>query len=477
MYYIYTVFLTIPYMKLKLFTVAAIASVLLVSCSSAKKIEALKPEPGNDKPVAVETTTSFINLPVTIAIADVETQVNKLLNGLVYEDKKIEDDNIAMKVWKTAPIKFSEQNGKLQTIVPIKITANVRYGTSALGMSLYDTREVNMNGVITFNSKIGLSNWKINTTTTIESLEWKESPSVTIGSKQVSITYLINPAVKLFKKQIENELDKAISKSMDFKPQVLDALQQVSTPILANEQYETWFMVTPNELYVTDAVLSKKQITMDMGMKCSMQTWVGEKPANNFKKENVVLKAVSKMPDKITATVAAVSTYESAGKLITKNFQGQEFGSGKRKVTVQNVNLWSKDSKMIIALDLTGSINGTIYLSGYPSYNAATKEIYFDQLDYVLDTKSVLLKTANWLAEGIILRKIQESCRYSIKENLEEGKKNLAPYLNNYSPMPGVFINGTVNDFEFDKIELTDKAIIAFIKGSGKMNLKIDGMK
>ncbi|MBY8962803.1 DUF4403 family protein [Flavobacterium sp. D11R37] len=464
-------------MKLKLFAVAALASALLVSCSSAKKIEALKPEPGNDKPVAVETTTSFINLPVTIAIADVETQVNKLLNGLVYEDKKIEDDNIAMKVWKTAPIKFSEQNGKLQTVVPIKITANVRYGTSALGMNLYDTREVNMNGVITFNSKIGLSNWKITTATTIESLEWKESPSVTIGSKQVSITYLINPAVKLFKKQIEDELDKAMSKSMDFKPQVLDALQQVSTPILANEQYETWFMVTPNELYVTDAVLSKKQITMDMGMKCSMQTWVGEKPANNFKKENVVLKAVSKMPDKITATVAAVSTYESASKLITKNFQGQEFGSGKRKVTVQNVNLWSKDSKMIIALDLTGSINGTIYLSGYPSYNAATKEIYFDQLDYVLDTKSALLKTANWLAEGMILRKIQESCRYSIKENLEEGKKNLTPYLNNYSPMAGVYINGSVNDFEFDKIELTDKAIIAFIKGSGKMNLKIDGMK
>ncbi|MBF00080.1 DUF4403 family protein [Flavobacterium coralii] len=464
-------------MKLKLFAVAALASALLVSCSSAKKIEALKPEPGNDKPVAVETTTSFINLPVTIAIADVETQVNKLLNGLVYEDKKIEDDNIAMKVWKTAPIKFSEQNGKLQTVVPIKITANVRYGTSALGMNLYDTREVNMNGVITFNSKIGLSNWKITTATTIESLEWKESPSVTIGSKQVSITYLINPAVKLFKKQIEDELDKAMSKSMDFKPQVLDALQQVSTPILANEQYETWFMVTPNELYVTDAVLSKKQITMDMGMKCSMQTWVGEKPANNFKKENVVLKAVSKMPDKITATVAAVSTYESASKLITKNFQGQEFGSGKRKVTVQNVNLWSKDSKMIIALDLTGSINGTIYLSGYPSYNAVTKEIYFDQLDYVLDTKSVLLKTANWLAEGMILRKIQESCRYSIKENLEEGKKNLTPYLNNYSPMAGVYINGSVNDFEFDKIELTDKAIIAFIKGSGKMNLKIDGMK
>jgi len=208
-----------------------------------------------------------------------------------------------------------------------------------------------------------------------------------------------------------------------------------------------------------------------------MQTIVCQKPQNKFRKEDVVLKAVKKMPDQINATVAAVSTYESASKVITTNFRGQEFGSGSRKVTVQKVDLWNKDGKMIIALDMTGSINGTIYLTGFPNYNPVTKEIYFDQMDYVLNTKSVLMKTANWLAEGVILRKIQENCRYSIQANLEEGKKNLLPYLKNYSPVPGIFVNGTLNDFEFDKVQLTDKAIIAFIKTSGRMDVKIDGMK
>ena len=75
---------------------------------------------------------------------------------------------------------------------------------------------------------------------------------------------------------------------------------------------------------------------------------------------------------------------------------------------------------MVIALDMLGSITGTVYLTGVPQFNETTKEIYFDQLDYVLDTKSKLLKTANWLAQGMVLRKIQESCRYSIQANLEE---------------------------------------------------------
>ena len=98
-------------------------------------------------------------------------------------------------------------------------------------------------------------------------------------------------------------------------------------------------------------------------------------------------------------------------------------------------------------------------------------------MDYVLNNNGLLTKTANWLLQGVILRKIQESCRYSIKENLEEGKKNLLPYLNNYSPMKGVFINGLLNEFEFEKVEITNDALIAFITTSGKMNIKIDGME
>lgn len=295
---------------------------LLFSCSATKKIEALKPEPSDNSPVVYETTTSFINMPVSITVADIEAQVNKYFNGLIYEDNNISDDEIAMKVWKTGSIKLSEQKGKLVTVVPIKVQAKIKYGTSALGINMYDTRQFDLDAVVTFNSSVGLTNWKMATNTILENLKWKESPTVTIAGNKVAITYLINPAVKLFKSRLETELDKAIENVADFKPQVLDALETLSTPFLTNEQYETWFKVNPVELYVTDAVLAKGRITMDMGLKCTMETRVGQKPENNFKKDKVALKAVTKMPDKINAVVAAVSTYESASKVITKNFQG-----------------------------------------------------------------------------------------------------------------------------------------------------------
>ena len=448
---------------------------LVSSCATVNKVEALKPVASNDSPVVFKNKISYIAMPVEISLKEIESQLNKNLNGLIYNDSILNDDKTEMKIWKTAPIKLTEKDGNIISIIPMKIWAKFKYGTDFMGLN--DTREININGTITLNSKPHLTNWKLTTTSKLEDFEWSESPSILVAGRKVPITYIINPTLSIFKSKIAKKIDDAINETCDFKPQVLAVLDKLSTPFLTSEAYETWFKMVPLELYVTDATLSKSKLTMQMGLKCNMQTMVGQEPKNSFDASRIVLKPVSIIPENTTASVVAVSTYESASKIVTKNFQGQEFASGSRKIAVQKVDLWQKDSKMIIALSVAGSINGTIYLSGIPNYNPITKEIYFDQMDYVLNTKSVLMKSANWLMQGTILKKIQESCRYSIKGNLEEGKKNMEPYLTNYSPMKGVFINGVLNDFEFEKLELTDKAIIAFITTSGKMNIKIDGLE
>ena len=463
-------------MKIFIAIVLLIATLLLVSsCATTNKVEALKPAPSNDSPVVFKNKISYIAMPVEISLKEIESQLNRNLNGLIYNDSILDDDKTEMKIWKTAPVKLTEKDGNIISVIPMKIWAKFKYGTDFMGLN--DTREININGTITLNSKPHLTNWKLTTTSKLEDFEWSESPSILVAGRKVPITYIINPTLSIFKSKIAKKIDDAINETCDFKPQVLTVLDKLSTPFLTSEAYETWFKMVPVELYVTDAILSKSKLTMQMGLKCNMQTVVGREPKNSFDANKIVLKPVALIPENTTASVVAVSTYESASKIVTKNFQGQEFASGSRKIVVQKVDLWQKDSKMIIALSVAGSINGTIYLSGIPNYNPITKEIYFDQMDYVLNTKSVLMKSANWLMQGTILKKIQENCRYSIKGNLEEGKKNMEPYLTNYSPMKGVFVNGILNDFEFEKLELTDKAIIAFITTSGKMNIRIDGME
>ena len=454
---------------------------LLSSCSTSNKIAALKPEPDNASPLVYETSPSFINLPISVKLKDVESQTNALLNGLIYEDNNIEDDDIEMKIWKLAPITIEKDKesagGKIKTVLPLKALVKYRIGTKKLGVELYNTKEFNLNGVVTLVSDVSLTNWKLVTKTELKSLNWNESPTMVVFGKNVPVTYLITPAVKLFRAKIEKKIDAAIEKSMDFKPNVLAALEKICTPFQMSEAYESWLRIVPVEIYSTNAKLKNDTFLMEMGMKCTMETLIGGKPDSKFDASKIILKPVTKIPNQISANIAAVSTFAEASKIMTKNFAGEEFGSGSKKVKVQKVTIWHKNDKMVIALDVLGTVNGTIYLTGFPQYNEQTKEVYFDKLDYALDTKNKLMRTANWLAQGVVLRKIQESCRYSIVPNLEEGKQNMVAYLKNYSPMPGVFVNGKMEDIQFQKIQLTNKAIIAFIKVNGTVNVSVDGLK
>ncbi len=464
-------------MKIFIFLLFGI-NFIFSNCTSTQKIAALKPEPDDALPLVYENTPSFVSLPINIKLKDIENQLNKSLNGLIYEDNNIEDDNFTVKIWKLAPIVLENtQEGKIKTILPLKATINYRYGINKFGISMYDTREINLNGKVNLVSNVGLSNWQLNTNTKLKSLDWNDSPSITIAGKSIAITYLINPAIRIFKSDIEKSIDEAIKKSLDFKPNVLDALDKICTPTEMSFEYETWLRIVPIELYTTNALLKNNSINLEMGLKCYFETLIGQQPESKFDRTKMVLKPVSKMPDNINANIVAVSTYQDATKVMTKNFQGQEFGEGKKKVTIKNLEIWHKDGKLVIALDLSGSVNGTVYLSGFPQYNETTKEIYFDQLDYVLDTKNKLIRSANWLASGLVLKKIRETCRYSISSNLEEGKQTMLNYTKNYSPVPGVFINGEIGDLTFQKIQLTNKAIIAFLNINGKINVTIDGLK
>jgi hypothetical protein len=454
---------------------------LISSCSTSNKIAALKPEPDNASPLIYDNTPSFVNLPISVKLKDVENQTNALLNGLIYEDNNIEDDNIEMKIWKLAPITIENDkesvDGKIKTVLPLKALVKYRIGTKKLGVELYNTKEFNLNGVVTLMSDVNLTNWKLNTKTELKSLDWNESPTMVVFGKNVPVTYLMTPAIKIFKSKIEKSIDAAIEKSMDFKPNVLAALEKICTPFQMSEAYQSWFRIVPIEIYSTNAKLKNDTFLMEMGMKCTMETLIGNKPESKFDATKITLKPVAKIPNQITANIAAVSTYTEASKIMTKNFAGQEFGSGNKKVKVQKVDIWHQKGKMVIALEVLGTVNGTIYLTGFPQYNEQTKEVFFDKLDYALDTKNKLMRTANWLAQGLVLRKIQESCRYSIVSNLEEGKQNMMAYLKNYSPMPGVFVNGKMEDIQFQKIQLTNKAIIAFIKINGTVKVAVDGLK
>jgi hypothetical protein len=48
--------------------------------------------------------------------------------------------------------------------------------------------------------------------------------------------------------------------------------------------------------------------------------------------------------------------------------------SREKKSESKDVAIWHKNGKIVIALDLLGTVNGKIYLTGFPQYDDKTKK-------------------------------------------------------------------------------------------------------
>ena len=105
------------------FTLVFCLFLVLISCGTTNKIEALKPAPSNNAPVVYKNKTSFVAMPVEVTLKEIESQLNKNLTGLIYNDSILSDDKTEMKIWKTAPIKLTEKDGNIVSVIPMKIWA------------------------------------------------------------------------------------------------------------------------------------------------------------------------------------------------------------------------------------------------------------------------------------------------------------------------------------------------------------------
>jgi hypothetical protein len=226
-------------------------------------------------------------------------------------------------------------------------------------------------------------------------------------------------------------------------------------------------------LYSTNSKIKNGEVSFGVGTKCEIENRIGKKPSLNFNEKKLAFYSEQKLPKTISTTTVFTSSYEDVSNLLTKSVEGKLFKAGSKKINILNVQVWNKNNKLVVALLLSGDLNGMIYLTGVPKYDDISKEFYVDDLDYTLETQNKLAKAASWFMKSMIIRDIETKCRYSVEKDIANAKKEMAFYFNNYSPVENVFFNGKINNMKVDNFQLTNTGIVGFVKTDAYLAITI----
>lgn len=202
-----------------------------------------------------------------------------------------------------------------------------------------------------------------------------------------------------------------------------------------------------------------------------MRFFFGESPVLNIESNLPPLNLNPTIGNDFKFNCMTSIPFDEAEKLAKKYLVGQVFSESGKSVKIEDINLFGQGEKMVVDAKLSGSFTGQIYFIGVPFYNKETNSIEIKDLDFDLDTKSVLLKTAKWLFSKTLTKKIQSSMKFPLDENLSSIKNEIQKQLNGYQITNGVLLKGTVNNLNLNDIHLSPDKIKVYFNSTGLLNI------
>jgi hypothetical protein len=122
--------------------------------------------------------------------------------------------------------------------------------------------------------------------------------------------------------------------------------------------------------------------------------------------------------------------YGRINQRLEQDMIGQEFQTPVGDtLRVEGVQLYGSGDKLILALQVSGGVNGTVYATGTPVFDEGLGTLKFVDLDFTLDTRNALVKSANWMFHQNILSSLRSQASIDLSGQLQTLRSRLTSAL------------------------------------------------
>lgn len=420
---------------------------------------------------------SYMSMPINVSMQTLNTSMNKMLKGLIYEDATYENngnDNLKVRVWRNkADIKISGEKNKIKFYIPLQIWAD--YQVAPCDICPKTNQSTNFDMDIDLYTTLQITpNWEAVPTTIIKEFIFQTSPKLDFGFVQIPITPIVKKALQANATTITSAIDQEVTKSVGLKTTMSKIWKDLQEPLLMDSTYKTWLTLNPVEIYLTPIKVDDKNLHIEAGILSFIDTKIGDKPI--ILKKNEIAPPVSKdkLDSKFDLELPVEIDFKMATELANRQFKDSTFVvSKKKKIIVNDILIYGKGGDVFIKTDLSGSFKGVIYFRGKPTLDTLTNTIYFQDLDFDIDTKNALYKAAAWLLHGTVKNIMKKKCVYNITEDLVGAQKAIQNYLGGYTYKDLLKVNGNINQLKLKNIYTNEEGIKAIFMANGKIGFDI----
>ena len=458
-------------MKNKLFFSLIIFSFILIHSCKTVKID--KPTETYVPPV-YKPEVSTIALPINVNMTELEKSINKQFFGLIFED--LTDESLQLKVWKTKDFRVRVENNQIIYTIPVRVWSKFGWKVNKFGFTISDYYEVTGELSISLSTSLSISpTWDLRTTTRIEKHSWTKRPVLRAMGINIPIGLITDAAIAGTSKILSSVIVESITEIADVKGIMTETWESFQEPMLVSEEHSTWVAIKPVEASCSPLKTENNNMMFTVGVKAFIDCIIGDKPAKIDVPKLPNLKLVKSIDKDFLVNFNVDVSSSFIRKTLKEELVGEKFSQGRRYILINDIDFFGHDGKMIFKISVEGSLKGTLYFTGKPIYIPETETVEIVESNFELNTRNVLLKSADWLLHGTILRKLEPHLKFSVKEFVDPMLEDLNKELENYVIEEGIIIKGKIDNVEVENIFIMPLSVQLNGKVKGNAELHIEG--
>jgi len=448
-----------------------IAGMLLAGCKSLQP--PMPTESYYKNPVKPQP--SVVSLYADLDLDRLAEIVNHNTDSVLYEDSSFVNDNMALKARKNGDIRFSLTDDILSWEIPLRVSIQKTMFMVAFNRPFGDIMETTGEIKLKFKTRFRVNNdWTIHTETTPVDYEWTKKPTMKIAGLTIPVSAIADILLKFNLDNYSKQVDETLASGFNFRKYAEKGWQMLFEPFRIPGGFNAWLSMAPSSIALLPVKATNGKIRFGAVVTSEIECLLDRKPLVAKIPMLPDLKPLEMPGDTFRINLLTDIPYQTIERLTMEEVRDSVFSFGNKRLEFESFRIYGTEGRMAIETTVTGSIKGTMYLTGIPYFNAKDTTLQVKNLKFDLKTRNVWMKSANWLFNGKIERTLTEAIAIPFNSDIRELEHLLSSYLNHQKLGYGFELSGKLSKISVSELILTPESVKTNLVFSGKLSLGIE---
>jgi hypothetical protein len=421
-------------------TASALLCLGLAACASVKHASTPMVAPPKAEAFRAELTKelSTVNITVEMTAGELADTLNRVAPKVLYNGAT-KTTGVSAMVSKNGAIRASLADNNIHLAIPVSV---------ALTCGGFSTPAI----ATTLKFRIGMKvtpDWKLDPQVHFTGFADSLPEEVGVGPISLKPRSLIEGLTQPLQRSLGELSARKLNEKFILKERVAKAWDRAQQPIALDRQRHAWLVLTPREVVLHPLHAQGNGLKLIVGLSSFAEVVIGPEPSLKPALPLPALKSGSGADKNFRLALNTELFYKDLLEVASPLLLNRELGKDGRSVILKSLDVSGNGDKVLVKVETAGSVERIFYLTCRPVFDPRNNLVWVEDLDFDLESRSVLLTSAAWLLHGSIRNIIQEKLRMDLSARVAQAREVAGRSMERVKLAEDVFLSGKLKDLRF----------------------------